>query len=133
MEPIKDLKILLKSMNPAIMAGQFVFCSVSDDLIRKMKVSPLLIFREHEGITIIVEKNVADEYYLSYENVWAMITLTVHSDLNAVGFLSAITSKLAEHKISVNAVSAFYHDHIFVPSERKDECLQLLNQISEDL
>jgi len=132
MEPIKELNVLLKMMNPELMPGQFVFCTVSEDLIRKMKVSPLLIFREHEGVTIIVEKNVADEYYLSYENVWAMITLTVHSDLNAVGFLAVITGKLAEHNISVNAVSGFYHDHLFVPSEKKEECLQLLKQISEE-
>jgi hypothetical protein len=49
--------------------------------------------------------------------------LTVHSSLEAVGFLAAITARLAETGISVNVVSAFYHDHLFVPHDRADEAL----------
>jgi hypothetical protein len=52
--------------------------------------------------------------------------LTVHSSLTAVWFLAAITTKLAQSGISVNAVSAYYHDHIFVPIERIQEALELL-------
>lgn len=61
-----------------------------------------------------------------------MITLTVHSNLNAVGFLAAVAAKLAEHQISVNVVSAFYHDHLFVPDEKAEQAMQiLLNSFSD--
>ena len=60
-----------------------------------------------------------------------MITLTVHSALDAVGFLAAITARLAEAGISVNAVSAFHHDHLFVPVDRADEAMALLQNMSE--
>ena len=40
-----------------------------------------------------------------------LITLTVRSSLEAVGLLAAITARLADAGISVNAVSAFHHDH----------------------
>jgi hypothetical protein len=50
----------------------------------------------------------------------------VHSALTAVGFLAAITTRLAEAGISVNAVSAYYHDHLFVPWERREEAMEVL-------
>ena len=60
-----------------------------------------------------------------------MITLTVHSSLEAIGFLAAITGRLAEAGISVNAVSAFYHDHLFVPEHRAEEALHHLQNVSK--
>jgi hypothetical protein len=55
-----------------------------------------------------------------------MVTLTVHSALDAVGFLAAITTRLAAAGISVNAVSAFFHDHLFVPVGRAEETVEIL-------
>jgi hypothetical protein len=45
------------------------------------------------------------------------------------GFLAAITARLAETGISVNVVSAFYHDHLFVPHDRADEALARLQEM----
>ena len=45
-----------------------------------------------------------------------MITLDVHSSLESVGFLAAVSARLAAAGIPCNAVSAFHHDHLFVPS-----------------
>jgi uncharacterized protein len=67
---------------------------------------------------------------LSYQFASRLITLTVHSSLDAVGFLAAITVRLAEAGISVNAVSAFYHDHLFVPDHRADQALSILRDMS---
>ena len=55
-----------------------------------------------------------------------MITLDVHSALDAIGFLAAVATLLAKAGISVNAVSAYYHDHLFVPREKADEAMRLL-------
>jgi hypothetical protein len=50
----------------------------------------------------------------------------VHSSLSAIGFLSVLTSRLAQAHISVNAVSAFYHDHLFVPWESRETAMKVL-------
>ncbi|MBI2541984.1 ACT domain-containing protein [Candidatus Woesearchaeota archaeon] len=129
MKGIKDLNILLKSIKPKLMGESFVFCTVKN-LKLKLKDEAIMIFKEKEGITIILEKKIADQNKISYENEWAMITLTVHSNLNAIGFLAVITNKLASNGISINAVSAYYHDHLFVPIGKSKEAMKLLNELS---
>lgn len=56
--------------------------------------------------------------------------MQVHSSLEAVGFIAAIANKLAENGISVNVVSAYYHDHLFVSSEKAEQVMQLLAEMS---
>jgi Uncharacterized protein conserved in bacteria len=50
-----------------------------------------------------------------------------------VGFLAAVTAPLAEAGISVNAVSAFYHDHLFVSVERAEDAQRLLQKLAGDV
>ena len=71
----------------------------------------------------------ADSNAVQYSNVWRIITLTVHSDLETVGFLSTITGELAKNGIGVNVVSAYYHDHLFVRVEKAEAALKVLKQI----
>lgn len=93
-------------------------------------MNPLLTFREQEGTTLVIQREEAEAAGLRYAFASRMITLTVHSALDAVGFLAAITARLAEAGISVNAVSAFHHDHLFVPADRADDAMAALQQMS---
>lgn len=121
-----NLEVLLKNMQPSCDPRAFVFCSIDEFRYKQLQSIPIGIFYEAEGITVIVDKNDADLEALSYTDVWALITLTVHSSLTAVGFLAAITHKLAVAEISVNAISAYYHDHLFVPWKDRDRAMNLL-------
>jgi hypothetical protein len=131
MTGIKDLDKLLEEMDPVLSSREYVFCTVSEAQFRRLKLDPLLVFREKEGVTLVVTKKIADTHSLSYSGVWALITLTVHSDLSAIGFLATITSRLAQHAISVNVVSAYHHDHLFVPSQKAESAIQVLNELSQ--
>lgn len=132
MQPESDLKALLAKMDPILQEDEYVFCSVSSDKFSKMRSPPIGSFHEAEGITIILKKDTAEQEELDYDFPSRMVTFNVHSSLNAVGFLAAITEKLAAHGISVNAISAYYHDHIFVPTERTEEVMRLLSELANN-
>ena len=127
----KELQKLLTTMQPELQAGEYVFCSISPELFEQLDVQPGGWFREDEGITLIVERNTAEHAGLAYAFVSRMITLTVHSSLEAVVFMAAITRTLADAGISVNPVSAYYHDHLFVPSDKAERAMQLLTTLAQ--
>ncbi|WP_024519057.1 ACT domain-containing protein [Bradyrhizobium sp. Tv2a-2] len=125
----RDLETLMKNMKPEMHEGIFVFCTTPEQQEISSAIRPVLTFREHEGTTFVIRREEAESAGLSYQFASRLITLTVHSSLDAVGFLAAITARLAQAGISVNAVSAFYHDHLFVPEQKADEALGLLRSI----
>ncbi len=128
-----DLEKLLNNMEPALMDGQYYFATVDESQL--LTLSGYLdgisaIYREKEGLSIVFTadlKNVMAR--LSDKEIvgpFALISLTVHSDLNAVGLLAKITTTLAKEGISVNAFSGYYHRHLYVPYARKDDAMAAL-------
>lgn len=126
----RDLAALLRHMKPELRPGIFVFSTIAPNERIPAALNPLLMFHEQEGTTLVILREEAEAAGLSYAFASRLITLTVHSALDAVGFLAAVTARLAEAGISVNAVSAFHHDHLFVPADRADEALKLLGDMS---
>lgn len=122
----RDLSALLKNMKPQLQPGIFVFCTIAPNASLPAALNPLLTFREQEGTTLVIRREEAEAAGLNHAFSSRLITLTVNSALDAVGFLAAITARLAEAGISINAVSAFHHDHLFVPHDRADEAMALL-------
>jgi len=125
-----DLTKLLKSLRAKLNPGDYVFCKwpAHKDIPHRDIV---MFFREEEAITVIVRKVLADQWQLSYSSVFAWITLTIHSSLNAVGLTAAFSKALSEKGISCNVVAALYHDHIFVGKSDADDALKILAQLSE--
>ena len=92
----------------------------------------LFHFREEEGITLVLKKQIADKLELDYSYVASWITLTVHSSLEAVGLTAAFSTALGKENISCNVVAAYYHDHIFVDQGDAAKAMEILNRFSED-
>ena len=90
-----------------------------------------MLFREKEGITLILKKEIADKLNLNYSLITSWITLTIHSSLEAVGLTAAFSKALADNGISCNVVAAFYHDHIFVDQKETEKAMMILNTFSE--
>ena len=126
MEGVTDLRTLKATMQPVLLEGRYVFCSLGQEVYAGLEFKPLGTFQEQEGITIIITEEQARGVGLPYDSTWACITLRVHSALSAVGFLAVLTGRLAQVGISVNAISAFYHDHLFVPWESRETAMKVL-------
>lgn len=126
-----DLSKLLASLDPHLMAGDFVFCTLQDARYGDFAdLLPLASFREAEGLTVLIPRQNADKAGFNYECIFKGITLKVHSSLDAVGLTAAVSSKLARRGISANVIAAYYHDHIFVPAKKVAAALSALNEFS---
>jgi hypothetical protein len=127
-QPISNLATLLQTMHPVLNPGVYVFASVPmhTDL---GSLEPLATFRESEGLTLIVEEGQAEAANLPVLFRAAWITLTVHSDLQAVGLTAAVAAALAAAGIGCNVVAAAFHDHLFVPVAAGERALGVLQAL----
>ncbi|MGL5757333.1 ACT domain-containing protein [Plesiomonas sp.] len=127
-----NLTVLLQNMKPTLSKGDYVFVTVTESALPNiLTYKPQGLFTESEGITAILLQQHADTLALSYSSVFNMITLTIHSSLDAVGLTAAVAGKLADYNISANVVAAYYHDHIFVPKSQAQQAMQALNEFSQ--
>jgi len=130
-QPVSDLAQLLASMQPELNEGAYVFSSVQADT-DVSRLVPVATFREREGLTVIVDESTALREGLPVLFRAAWITLTVHSDLQAVGLTAAVAEALTKASISCNVVAAAFHDHIFVPVERAADALVQLHRLQSE-
>ena len=125
----KNLSVLIKEMKPYLNEGEYVFVSTTT-LIDINSNQVIGTFKEQEGTTYILKKELADNLNLKYDFIASWITLKIHSSLDAVGLTAAFSSELAKHNISCNVVAGFYHDHIFVAKKDALKTIDVLTNLS---
>jgi hypothetical protein len=129
MEGKTHLPDLLKNLRPILNEGRYVYCTVdTTDQIPSSNI--LLLFKEKEGITLVLKKQDAEAFNLPFTYVAAWITLEVHSSLAAVGLTAAFSQALGEANISCNVVAAYFHDHIFVDEKDASKAMSVLTKLS---
>lgn len=116
-------------MAPELDPREWVFCSLPEGADTS---GALFTFHENEGLTAVIEHGIAHGRDFDHTFVSKRITLTVNSPLEAVGFLASVTWRLAEHGIACNAVSAYHHDHLFVPFEQADDAMHVLTELRSE-
>jgi uncharacterized protein len=127
----RDPHQLQRHMAPQLQPENFVYCSFPDFQLPE-GMQPICTFRETEGLTAIVERSQADRAGTPYAFEARLITLTVHSSLEAIGFLATVATSLANAGIPCNAVAAYHHDHLFIPAARAADALSLLTFLSSN-
>lgn len=127
---ISHLPHLLATMQPELHAQTCAFVCLPQGF-NVSSLDMLAMFREREGITVILPLAEAERHQFSVLFKAAWITLTVHSDLKAVGLTAAFARALGDVGVSCNVVSAVYHDHIFVPLEDGQKAMLALTQLQQ--
>ena len=125
-----DLAKLLKGLRPHLSETEFAFGVAPKGTTLPPQMVPLGTFQEDEGLTVIAPAAAFAGTDLEYIAGWGLITLEVHSALAAVGMIAALARALADEGISTNVVAAFYHDHVFVPWDRRHDAMQVLARFS---
>lgn len=123
---------LIKSISPSMQKGDYVFCTVTGPIADYAALELAALIQEEEGLTLILPVSVAEREKFSFDSTFRKITLTVHSSLEAVGLTAAVSAKLGSCGIPANIVAGYYHDHVFVPSDKAEAALQLLLELAQD-
>ena len=128
-----DLQLLLRTLEPVLNEGVWVYVCVPRDAEARLDwASVASSVREREGLSAVLPEEEAARLGLTplYRAAW--ITLTVNSDLTAVGLTAAFAAALGAERISCNVVAGALHDHIFVPHEEAARALEALRRLQRN-
>lgn len=119
-------------MQPALLPETYAYVTVPAGRPIPTNLSPLATFREPEGWSLLVTEREAGMSGLP-QSFWCRgIQLGIQPSLYAVGLLAAISERLARAGISINVVSAYHRDYLFVPTIRADETLSILRRMAAE-
>ncbi|MBI3714573.1 MAG: ACT domain-containing protein [Betaproteobacteria bacterium] len=129
--PLSHLPDLLRSMQPQLHEGVYVFSELPAGA-DPGQLPFIALMREAEGLTIVLPEAEAMWAGLPILYRAAWITLTVHSDLQAVGLTAAFAGALGEAGISCNVIAGAHHDHLFVPYAQADAAMAALENLQRN-
>ena len=124
-----DLDTLLQTVRARLDDAVYVFTTLSNSGLPE-GITPRMVFEEEEGTTYILTHGEAAHHNLPHEYPCKMITLDVHSSLEAVGFIARVSAAMTKEGIAVNPVSGFYHDHLFVPLGKEKAAMRVVAHLS---
>ena len=81
---------------------------------------------------MLIPVEIAERSKLKVDQPMCCITLNVYSSLEGVGLTAAVATALGDKAIPCNMVAACHHDHVFVPSDKCDQALEVLNTLQQE-
>lgn len=122
---------LIARLRPKMRRRSYAFVQLADD-DDLGDLRPEITVRESEGLTVVIEADEARARGLEFFHC-AWITLTVESELEAVGLTAVVAALLADEDIPCNVVAGVSHDHLFVPAKDGKRAVEALKGLSEDV
>jgi uncharacterized protein len=88
------------------------------------------VTRTPNELSIVAPKKYFKKLGLECEREWSCVSLDQTFDLSITGIASAFTKPLADAGVPVFIINTYDTDHIFVPKDRCDETIKLLNTVN---
>lgn len=121
---------MISGMSPSVRPGRFVFVATQDkSLETQLLPRAISIFREAEGVSLLVPVDDAERAGFDVSLPMCCITLNVYSSLEGVGLTAAVSGALAKEGIPCNMIAALRHDHVFVPEHLCDRAMRVLEAL----
>ncbi len=129
---VRDLKALMLGLDPKLGDRAWMFVPMPEGGL--IPATAFAMIREEEGQCVILPATAGPNVTGEEDSPrhFARITLQVHSDLGAVGLTAAVATALASSGVACNIVAGLHHDHLFVPWDRREDALHLLEKLSLD-
>lgn len=121
----KNLQEALRSLQISCDGVEYGFATMPADVEISSR-AVLGIFHEDEGLTIVAPKEYFMAKGIAFEGPSAKLSIEMHTSLELVGLTAVLAQKLAENSISANVIAAYYHDHIFVQYELREQATKAL-------
>jgi hypothetical protein len=77
-------------------------------------------------LTVVAQKNCLTSAGLQHVGTYAKLTIEGHASLELVGLTAILVKALADNEISENVIAAYYHHHIFVSFDIRQNAIDTL-------
>jgi hypothetical protein len=125
---VSDLAVLLATMEPVLYQGDYGFACVN---ALPAGLPVFATVAEEEGLTLVALTRDLDASGIPHQGCWARISLTVTSELAAVGLTAAIATALTAKGISANVIAGYHHDHFFVQAARASDAVAAMRRLAD--
>ena len=116
------------NLEPTAFETSYVYVSESDPDIELISAS-LGTFKESEGVSMVIDKVLADKRNLTYDLTYKLITIGIYSSLKASGLTAKVSTALAAQNIPCNMIAAYHHDHLLIPEDLATHALRILKEL----
>ncbi len=115
-------------MNLKCLPQAFSVCKIENLSQTNLTLEFVFFARTDEELSLVCETQRVPANTLAREDGWRAFRIEGVLDFSMVGVLARISSLLAEHAISIFAVSTYNTDYVFTKAESFDAAIALLEQ-----
>ncbi|MDO5747434.1 MAG: hypothetical protein Q4P66_07245 [Actinomycetaceae bacterium] len=127
MTAFRDFDQTLATLN-AQTGGQYVYYTATT---LPNGLEPFAVINEEPAHTALISVDDAKKHHISYEGeTFTRIILDIEDALNTPGLTATIGQTLASLSIPCNIVTGYYHAHVFVPTSKAKDAIDMLNDLA---
>ena len=113
-------------MELKMISGDFSVCKVEDYSLVNMDSDYCFIEKTEEENSLVCATNDVPPKTVEREDGWKAFRIQGVLDFSLIGILARIAGLLAEHRISIFAVSTYNTDYVFLKRENYQRALEIL-------